>query len=243
VAERRREGIGGRTGLTWALLALAGCAGGGAPILDAPRTLGGQTLLLAPEVRVATPGSQIADSDVAQLLQYELRTALGGAGVTVSDRSADKELEPLRSALLTAWQRQRGKGSGRYRAGTELPLGAAAGDPALRGVQSAILPVLTRDGVSPREDGFVPLPPDHLPTLPESRPDYVVPQTGGAAGALTLDLLVVDLASQRVVAQRRASYAATSTEDVAASLPVLAREASRGLTSGGASAMPGKETR
>lgn len=218
----------------WVLLALAGCAGGGAPILDAPRTLGGQTLLLAAEVRVATSGSEITDADVAQLLQYELRTGLEGAGVSVSDRSADKELAPLRAALLTAWQRQRGKGGGRYRAGTELPLRGVIDDPALRGAQSAILPLLTRDGVSPREDGFVPLPPDHLPTLPESRPDYVVPQTGGAAGALTLDLLVVDLVSQRVVTQRRASFAATSAADVAGALPVLAREASRGLSSGGA---------
>jgi len=234
VAKRRRVGSWGVAGLAWALLAVAGCAGGGAPILDAPRTLAGQTLLLAPEVRVALAGSEIADADVAQLLQYELRTGLDGAGISVSDRAGDRELDGLRTALLSAWQRQRGKGGGRYRAGTELPLGGATDDPALRGAQSAILPVLTRDGVSPREDGFLPLPPDHLPTLPESRPDYVVPQTGGTAGALTLDLLVVDLVSQRVVTQRRASYAATSAGDVAGALPVLVREASRGLSSGGA---------
>jgi hypothetical protein len=216
------------------LLALAGCAGGGAPILDAPRTLAGQTLLLAPEVRVAAPGSEIANADVAQLLQYELRTGLEGAGVSVSDRSGDRELDALRAALLTAWQRQRGRGSGRYRAGTELPLGGVTNEPALRGAQSAILPVLTREGVSPREDGFVPMPSDHLPTLPESRPDYVVPQTGGTAVALTLDLLVVDLLSERVVTQRRATFPATSAGDIAGALPVLAREAARGLSSGGA---------
>ena len=234
MAERRRDRVWGAAGLTWALLAVAGCAGGGAPILDAPRTLAGQTLLLASEVRVAPPGSEIADADVAQLLQYELRTGLEGAGVSVSDRGADKEVDPLRAALLAAWQRQRGKGSGRYRAGAELSLGGVTGDPALRGAQSAILPVLTREGVSPREDGFVPLPPDHLPTLPESRPDYVVPQTGGTAVALTLDLLVVDLLSQRVVTQRRATFPATATGDIAGALPVLVREAARGLSSIGA---------
>lgn len=234
MAERRGVGPKRGAGLAGVLLALAGCTGGGAPILDTPRPLPGQTLLLAPEVRVAAPGSVIANEDIARLLQYELRTVLEGAGVSVSDRSADQDLDPLRDALLAAWQRQRGKGSGRYRTGTELPLGGASDDPALRSAQSAILPVLTREGVSPREDGFVPLPPDYLPTLPEGRPDYDVPQAGGAGGGLTLDLLVVDLRSQRVVAQRRANFPAASTGDVAEALPVLAREAARGLSSGGA---------
>ncbi len=241
MAQRRRggratgaAGAAGLAGLAGLLLAAVGCAGGGAPILETPRALPGTALLLAPEVRVAASGETLANADLAQLLQYELQGALGGAGVSVSDRSGDQALDPLRGALLAAWQRQRGKGGGRYRAGTELPLGAAAADPALRGAQSAILPVLTREGVSPREDGFVPLPPDHLPSLPEGRPDYVVPQTGGAGGSLTLDLLVVDLLSQRVVAQRRASFPARSESDVAGALPVLAREAARGLSSGGA---------
>ncbi len=223
----------GPAGLAAGLLVLAGCAGGGAPILDTPRALPGQTLLLAPEVRAAAPDSAIDDAEIGQLLQYELRTALEGAGVSVSDRAADQALDPLRATLLAAWQRQRGKGNGRYRAGTELPLGAAANDPALRGAQSAILPVLTRAGVSPREDGFLPLPPDHLPSLPEGRPDYVVPQTGGLDGTLTLDLLAVDLGSQRVVAQRRASFPAASAGEVAGALPVLVREAVRGLSGGG----------
>jgi hypothetical protein len=233
---RRRLAVGA-AGLAWIaawLLGAPGCAGGGAPILETQRALPGKALLLAPEVRVAAPGETLANADLAQLMQYELQGALGGAGIAVSDGSGDRALDPLREALLAAWQRQRGKGGGRYRSGTELPLGAAADDPGLRGAQSAILPVLTREGVSPREDGFVPLPPDYLPSLPEGRPDYVVPQTGGAGGSLTLDLLVVDLVSQRVVAQRRASFPALTESDVAGALPVLAREAARGLSSGGA---------
>ena len=233
MAKRGWRKAGGAALLAAAAL-LAGCAGGGAPILNTPRALPGQTLLLAPEVRAAAPGSAISDADIGQLLQYELRTALDGAGISVSDRADDPGLGALRGVLLAAWQRQRSKGSSRYRAGTELPLGAAADDPALRGAQTAILPVLTREGVSPREDGFLPLPPDHLPSLPEGRPDYVVPQTGGMDGTLTLELLAVDLGSQRVVAQRRASFPAASAGEVAGALPVLVREAVRGLSSGGA---------
>jgi hypothetical protein len=213
-------------------IGIASCAGGGAPILETPRSLPGTTVLLGPEVRVAASGDELTQADVAQLLRYELTTALEGGGLTVRDGSEDPALAPVRAALVAAWQRQRSKGGGRYRAGSELSLGGAEDDPALRGTQSVLLPVLTREGVSPRDDGFVPLPPDHLPSLPESRPDYVVPQTGGAEGAVTLDLLVVDLPTRRVVAQRRASFPARSPADVTAALSILAREAARGLTSG-----------
>ncbi len=214
-------------------IGIASCAGGGAPILETPRTLSGTTVLLASEVRVVAPGDAVAQADVAQLLQYELMTALDGAGLSVRDGSGNEALAALRATLVAAWQRQRSRGGGRFRAGSELSLGEAGDDPALRGTQSVILPVLTREGVSPREDGFVPLPPDHLPRLPESRPDYVVPQTGGAGGAVTLDLLVVDLLTRRVVTQRRASFPTRSTGDVTAALSTLARETARGLTSGG----------
>lgn len=222
-----------RSWLWTLLLACAACSSGGVPALDTPQSLPGATLLLAPDLRLVLPQGTIDVDALGQVLQHELKESLAGYGVNVSDGQQRQDLDRLRAEMVTTWERQRGKGSGRYHSGTKVPLGDAASAEAARGTRVVLLGVLYQEGVLSREDGYVPLPPDYLPTLPEARPDYEVPQTGSAAGGLSLELLAVDLATGRVVAQRRASYPATSTAEITNAIPILAREVARGLSSSG----------
>lgn len=216
------------------LLCCAGCAGSGVPVLDAERSLPGPTLLLAPDLRIVVAEGSADTAALSRVLQHELRESLTGYGVEVVDGQGREDLEGLRSEMLEAWRRQRGQGSGRYRAGTRLSLGDAAAGEAVRGTRTVLLGVLYQEGVLVRDDGYVPLPPDYLPTPPEARPDYEVPTTGGGGGGLSLDLFAVDLATGRVIAQRRASYPLPSSDAIPGALEVLAHEVTRGFSQGNA---------
>lgn len=215
---------------------LAACTGAAMPVFDAPQVLAGQMLVLTPELRIGAAKLGIDRQDLVEVLDNTLRQTLSGRGIpTVSGKQGGKTLKDLRQALLQAWVDQRAASSRRFRKGQEISLGDAA-QPVLReGTSSVSLSVLTVSGSDAFSGGSVPIPPDEMIPLPEERPDYSVPKPGSVAlsETLSLDLLVVDVASGRVLLHRRVAYPLAHKGDLLDALRILSREATRGLTAQG----------
>ncbi len=218
--------------LTFAALAAtgAGCSGGRRPLLDRPQYIGPAALLLTPEIHVGGSGSP-EQLNLAEVVQEQLRSALARQDIATIQEASAPGSAALRAALLEAWRTGRSEGLGRLRAGTDLGLGQLL-EPAVRaGAETVVFAVLARSGPEENPDVYLPRPMDEVLERPGEQRPRDLPQAPGttAAGGVNLDLLVVDVASGRVVTQRRTSYPVTSPPEIADAAPVLVREAVRGL--------------
>lgn len=215
-------------------LSLPGCLSGPPPVFDGPRPLGTNTFLFQPAVRVGSDRGQPEPRILQALLAQEARQNLAQAGVgVVEDGPGDERMSRLRDLVLEALVRERSQGrGGRLRGGTDLGLGDQLDGLADRGTSTAILMVLTRWGTGPDEKGYMPVP-DELITPKELRPEYVIPTVPRETrGALVLDLLVMDGVTGKVVTHRRVADPGEDPGQILAVLPVLVREATRGLSVG-----------
>lgn len=134
------------------------------------------------------------------------------------------------------WRPWSGNGpreGGRLRGGTDLGLGDQLdGYRRSGGLPRQSSWYWTRWGTGPDEKGYMPVP-DELITPKELRPEYVIPTVPRETrGALVLDLLVMDGVTGKVVTHRRVADPGEDPGQILAVLPVLVREATRGLSVG-----------
>lgn len=209
------------------------CTGGRRPLLDRPRFVGPRALLLAPEVLVGRAGST-EQATIADVLRDQLKAALSHEDIETIFGASVPGTSALRTALLDAWRTGRTQRLGRLKTGADLGLQDALGPAVAAGATTVVLPVLTRTGPVEGPDGYVPRPMDEILRRPGEQRPREIPQAGetAAKGGVDLDVVVVDAGSGRVVTHRRVSYPVSDPPDVANAVPVMVREAVRGLHSG-----------
>ncbi len=211
-------------------LLLPACSAGRPPVLEGARPIGPSTLVLQPEIRLGSGTDPATARVVSEQLVSQIRGSLAASGIEITGVGGQPK---LRSALLAGWSHARNQGFGRIRRGADLGVADVIGPAAQEGAKSVLLAVLTRPGLPTPDSPFVPRPPGEIVPQPEDRPDYVIPQVhhgSGAASGVALDLVVVDATTGRVVADRHVEHPAQSVDDVVSVLPVLVREAARGIT-------------
>jgi hypothetical protein len=219
-------------GLTLALLLLVAtsCAGGPPPVFQPNRAVSGELLLMEPAVRLGSGGDEFVESTVATALERELRGSLAGNGIELVSIADENEVANARAALVEAVERTRLRGR-RLRSGSRLAIAEVLPEMVGTGARSALMAVLSRSGMPRDEDQWVPRPADEIIPLPEDRPDYEVPMGPEASGRtdVTLDVLLLDVETGEVVMHRRVFHPADTLGAISEALPVLVREAVRGV--------------
>lgn len=209
------------------LLAIAGCVGGRAPLLTRSRPVGGTALVLAPELRLGGAATVREQEQLLGLAEDELHQALARTGIAISPAEPAESFSELRRAMVAGILRGRAKGFGRLKPGTILELGSGAGKAG--SASSVAMALFTFSGAA---TGAVPLDPSEIIPRPQDRPEVQIPKAGRQAlpSSLSLDFLVVDLATGQVITHRQVVYPAANAAEFGEAVPKLVREATRGLT-------------
>ncbi|MBP7149526.1 MAG: hypothetical protein KBD01_18520 [Acidobacteria bacterium] len=217
--------------LACAAALLAACAGGAPALVAAAADVGDSGVLLAPEIRLGAAAHAAEVQRVTEWLVRETRQALAAHGVTpLAAEADDAAAGEWRSAMLRAFQRLVPASAGHLRSGTSLGLGQELLEHAPDEASVLWLPVLRRIGPDAADGGYLPHPEGLVP-VPGTGPDYEVPQAGEFdADSLVLDLLAVDARTGRVALHRRTVEPVASVDDMIAAIPLLVRNALRGVT-------------
>ena len=216
--------------LAFASVVLAGCASGPPPLFEGARPVGGETLLFAPEVRLGGPQAEKDNILVGAVLEREIRQALVGRGVSVERAPDSDDAERLRKAMLGALDEQRVRNR-RLRVDSTIPIQVSLKEVAMPlGARSVAMTLLVRTGVVTDDRTYLPRPADEIMELPEEKNDYQIPNADDYADtSIGLDLIVVEVPSGRVMLHRRVSEPVETLAEIQQSIPVLVREATRGI--------------
>ncbi len=210
---------------------LLGCSAGKLPVISGPQAIGGDLVLLEPQLRARDIDKARDRQMLTGAVSSELGQLLAARGM-VLDRQSGDEIEAVHKGIRQAWARRRSSSSRLFKDGELLGLEKElAGAPAVAG-RPLVFVVLARVGALRGSGGYQPIAPDEMIELPDERADYVVPQAGSVAvaGGVDLDLIVVDGRTGQVKTHRRVSHPAHTPTEILGALPVLLREVSRGLT-------------
>ncbi|NJN64442.1 MAG: hypothetical protein HC882_05890 [Acidobacteria bacterium] len=193
--------------------------------------MGATLVLFEPEVRLGGSDGRVGEEVTLARLDRMLRQELAGRGIEVASTGGSDRESALRAALLEIVERQKQRGR-RLRAGDPVNVRQELPEAQRSGASSVMVVMLSRSGFATEDGGSLPIPPDRLEPLPDERNDYEIPRADALSRppSVDLDLLVVDALSGDVRAHRRVTYPARSSGEIDEALPVLVREATRGVT-------------
>ncbi len=212
------------------LVVLAACAGGPAPVFEGRRGIGTELILFEPAVRLGGTEARLLADEAGRQLGRLLRQRLAGRGLAVDPLPLGDASDEARDRLVRVVLAEKMRGR-RLRSGATLRVAGLADVATRRGASAVAVAVLTRSGVGPRDGEFLPLPEGQLVELPDARSEYEVPDASRRHRVgVDLDFVIVDAATDTVRLHRRVSYPLDKLAQLPDVLPVLVREATRGIS-------------